>query len=305
MTEDNPQSNSDDRPMDVSEFQQESHRYYDRLRELHTGVINAEDRMRDEKSARRYFDVDPVELSDEIQNLASFFVILRALVGTGSQVRGIDFGCGSHWCVAYWRSAAEYGWDAVGYDSDRTAIEMAKRSFPESSDAYRCRDLLREKLPEASGSQNFVLCNAVLQHFDNPEIEQILREMARVLQSGGVCVLIFKAWRDEFLTGESGMQEEPRVLDAAAGKVYLFDPTMKKAIDAMTVEDRDSLDDTTKEGWRLFHLLRVEEVVQLASSLGLRVTDTRLGEKTVPGIIRYRSGKKIPTACVLLRKGES
>ena len=103
---------------------------------------------------------------------------------------GVDYGCGSHYFVddMQW----QYGWDVIGYDVDEVAIEDAREKYPNSKDRYQVLDLLREKMPLPDSSQDFVFCNAVIQHFDDRETEWALTDIARVLTPGGILLLIFK-----------------------------------------------------------------------------------------------------------------
>lgn len=296
---------SPDEERRASEYQSASAAYYDQMRDSHSSVFTSRSRMEEEQRKKRYTHVKPPELEDSIQNLGSFIRILRALCGSGPQVRGIDFGCGSHWFVDFVRTDPEYRWSAVGYDPDQHAIELARHRFPQSAEFYRCRDPLRDGLPsELTATQHFVFCNAVLQHFDDDEADRALAEISRVLRPGGYAMLIFKCWDDELLADDAGMDQPPRILDAEAGKVLFFDPTMKKAIDAMPPDERSRLDDDTRNGWRLFHVFRVNHVVEIAARHQLAVA-SELAVKdgsAISGLVTFRSGKKMPTACVVLAK---
>lgn len=288
-----------------SDYQLASSRYYGEMRDSHTGVYTSQSRMEEEQRKKRYTHVKPPEFEDSIQNMGSFIRILHALCGSGPDVRGIDFGCGSHWFVDFVRTDPDYRWSAVGYDPDPHAIELARRRFPESADFYRCLDPLRDGLPqELTATQHFVFCNAVLQHFDDDEADRALAEISRVLRPGGYAMLIFKCWDDELLTDDAGMDQPPNVLDAEVGKVLFFDPTMKKAIDAMPSDERLKLDDDIRNGWRLFHVFRVDAIIRMAGDCHLTASlkvPLNNGKRT-RGVVRYRSGKKMPTACVILQK---
>ena len=287
-----------------SDYQLASQAYYGQLRNVHTGVYSSTQRMQDEKSKKRYTNVRPAELEAKIQNLGSFITLLHELCGGGPAVRGVDFGCGSHWFIDFVRNDPSYDWSAVGYDADEHAIELARQRFPQSADSYRFLDPLRSALPEGDETQHFVFSNAVLQHLDDREIDQVLAEMSRVLRPGGLCMLIFKCWTDEIATDASGMDEAPQVLDAAAGKVLYFDPTMKDEIDKLSPTQRDALEAHTRDGWRLFHVLRVEQIMEIADRHSLNVAPDILPDEArqIPGVITYRSGKKMPTACIVFTK---
>ncbi len=291
-------------PRASSEYQEASRSYYSEMRESHTGVYSSQQRMEEEQRKKRYTDVEPPEAEPSIRNLGSFIQILHGLCGPGPGVRGIDFGCGSHWFIDFVRNDPAYRWDAVGYDPDRQAIELACQRFPRSAEAYRCLDPLTAGLPEPRGTQDFIFCNAVLQHFDDDETDRALAEMSRVLRDGGYCLLIFKRWTDDLLTDHSGLKSPLRVIDAQGGKIQFCDPTMKQTIDELSPKDRERLDETTRQGWRLFHLFRVEEIIQAAARHDLRVaSEVPLKNETrIPGVITYRSGKSMTTACVVTQK---
>ena len=286
-----------------SDYQQASREYYDVMRKAHTGVYGDHRRIEEERQEKRYHDVTPPEIDEDIRNIGTFIKILQRLCGRGSDVRGIDFGCGSHWFVDFVRQ--EYGWSAVGYDPDEQAIELARLRFPESAEYYECLDPVYDGLPdELSTAQAFVFCNAVLQHFDDQEVDLALAAMSRVLRPGGTCLLIFKRWMDEPASEESGMDHPPQILDAAEGRVLYFDPTMKRVIDKMDPEERARLDDEARRGWRLFHVFPVNRVTEMAARHGLAVAaEIPLDSgQTTRGVVTYRSGKKMPTACVVLVK---
>lgn len=272
------------------------------MRRRHSGVYNSRERMEEEQSQKRYHQIEPSRLESHIRNLGSFITILHTLCNN-PKVHGIDYGCGSHWFVDYVRTDPDYGWNAIGYDPDAAAIDLARKRFPQSATAYQCHNPIRSGLPLESASQDFVFSNAVLQHFDEAELSYATAEMARVLRPGGICMLIFKCWHDDLTSDNSGMDKPPQVLDEKAGKVLFFDPTMIQEIEKLSEEERRELDDQTREGWRLFHIPRIEEVVQPAREHGLPVKeDVPIGGQPEKGIIQYRSGKKMPTACLILTK---
>ena len=253
-----------------SDYQRASEAYYRALRRTHSGVYSAVRRIEEERQEKRYLDVTPPEIAADIRNLATFIVMLEKLCGRGSDVRGIDFGCGSHWFADFARR--EYAWSVVGYDPDGHAIELARRRFPQSAAYYECLDPVHAGLPgELSTTQTFVFCNAVLQHLDDREVDLALAEMSRVLVPGGICMLIFKRWEDAPAGEEVGMDKAPRILDPAEGRVLFYDPTMERAIKGMAVGERNGLDADMRRGWRLFHVFRVERVVEMAARQGLNL----------------------------------
>jgi ubiquinone/menaquinone biosynthesis C-methylase UbiE len=283
-----------------SEYQKDAEEYYGLLREVHSATFTSAARQQVETTEERYE-------SDEhpsIRNLNTFIEMLHSLLGDGPEISGVDFGCGSHFFVDLVRR--EYGWNAKGYDPDAAAIAEAKEKYPQSREAYFVNNPLKENLPLPNASQDFVFCNAVLQHFSDEEAALALREMARVLKTGGVCLLIFKRNVDDWqaLSSQRGLKVE--VLDHARGKVLIEDKTMKKALAKLDEQTKAKLPEHYREAARLFHVFSVGEVLRLAAKHGLQVIDSiSLSEAArANGILRYFSGKKMPTAAVFLSKGK-
>ena len=104
--------------------------------------------------------------------------------------RGLDAGCGAgardvH--LLHTRGYYVYGIDAVEEN-----IRLGKELHPEIADRLSVADL-RDLLPFESGSFDFVLCNAVIQHL-TPEVTETttIPELVRVLSPGGILQLMFK-----------------------------------------------------------------------------------------------------------------
>ena len=197
-----------------------------------------------------------------------------------------------------------FGWQAVGYDPDPLAIEIARKRFPDSADYYRCLDPFRDGLPEEDGTQSFIFCNAVIQHFDNTELERTLAEMARVLRPGGYCMLIFKRWTEELAAGTDPISDSIRVLDAESGKVLYQDPMMLKELAKLEPSRLSKLDPDRRDGWRLLRFLHLDDMRKVANNFGLECPDQDVAKEHEfpPSNVNYRSGKGVPTACWVFQK---
>jgi len=283
-----------------SEYQKDAEQYYGLLRQVHSAAFTTQARQQAEATEERYL----CEEYPAIRNLNTFVEMLRLLLGDGPGISGVDFGCGSHFFVDMVRR--EYGWNAIGCDPDETAIAEARQKYPQSRDAYLVNNPLEQGLPLANASQNFVFCNAVLQHFSDEEAAMALREMARVLKKDGVSLLIFKRNVEDWqaLSSQKGLEVE--VLDHASGKVLLEDKTMKKALTNLDEQTKAKLPDHYRNGMRLFHVFWVEEICRMAAEHGLHVIDSVQlpDEVKTRGVFLYFSGKGIPTVAGFFVKKE-
>ncbi len=284
----------------ISEYQKDAEEYYGLLRQVHSATFTSRARQNAETTEERYDS----EEHPAIRNLNTFIEMLHSLLGDGPEISGVDFGCGSHFFVDLVRR--EYGWNATGFDPDATAIAEAKEKYPQSRGAYFVNNPMQQGLPMPNASQDFVFCNAVLQHFSDEEADRALREMARVLRVGGICLLIFKRNVEDWqaLSLQRGLEVE--VLDHAAGKVLIEDRTMKKALANLDEQTKAKLPEHYRHGMRLFHVFWVEEVCQWAAKQNLQIINSLQltnGEKA-EGIFLYISGKGIPTAAVFLTRQE-
>ena len=79
-----------------------------------------------------------------------------------------------------------------GVDAVPENIKVAQETHPEISDRVSVAGL-SQALPLPSGSYDFVMCNAVIQHIFPELIKEVtLPELARILKVGGVLQLMFK-----------------------------------------------------------------------------------------------------------------
>jgi SAM-dependent methyltransferase len=102
----------------------------------------------------------------------------------------LDAGCGAGGRDVFelWRR----GFDAYGIDAMSENINLARELHPEIVDRVSVADL-REPLPFADASFDFVMCNAVIQHIPWDDVYAVtLPELARVLRPQGILQLMFK-----------------------------------------------------------------------------------------------------------------
>lgn len=285
-------------PGGASDYQAHSRAYYEALAPHLYGTGAKDGRWDVESRPGRYRGAGVEGLA----NLNSLLGALRRLLGGVRRPRGVDFGCGSHYFVD--RASREWGWDVAGYDVSAASVALARQRYPASAGRYRRRDLVRAGLPEAAGSQDFVFTNAVIQHFSRPEFARCLLDIVRVLKPGGLLLAVFKTPVDDWagLDRESGISA--RTFDAAEGRALIDDPLLRGVLARMAPEARRALPAEVRSGLRLFHLYRPEEVVGAARRMGLALVPRVALDagRPGPGLIRFRSGRGMPTAAAFLRR---
>ena len=283
-----------------SVYQRECRKYYNRLiRDLHSQIFTFDPkRINAEKTEDRYFNCN----IDGIRNLYSFIDILKSLLINKKNVTGIDFGCGNHYFVHDMRDTNK--WDVRGYDSDKYAIELAKKQYPSNSDYYLHSDLLKSKLQLPDNSQDFVFCNAIIQHFSNEEVDYAFHEISRILKPSGLFLLIFKRNIVDWLsfTKETGITV--KVLDNIEGRILIEDEFMKIAIKKLPKELKENLENHLRNGLRLFHVFSIEKVIEIANKNRLEVIRNIIYENIQidMAVFNYFSGKGIPTAATISKK---
>jgi SAM-dependent methyltransferase len=281
-----------------STYQTECKRYYAVLRELHNAIFTSPERMKSEKTEERYSDGNV----SGIENLYTFITMLVELMHAKKTVQGVDYGCGSHYFVD--DMTRNPHWDVIGFDSDDNAINNAKAKYPQSADRYRCRDLLKDGVPLPGESQDFVFCNAVIQHFSDEEVEKSFIDISRILKKDGILLIIFKNKIDDFSSFSHAAGLESAILDANAGMIEIEDRTMKKAMEALDPRKKELLPEKYQKGMRLFHFFSVPEIEELGKRVNLKVIEKiGLGDaKHTRGVFTYNSGKKIPAAAMFFTK---
>jgi ubiquinone/menaquinone biosynthesis C-methylase UbiE len=97
----------------------------------------------------------------------------------GDGLRLLDVGCGTGHHMA---SLAGKGFEVSGLDGSEEMLEQARANNPGAD--IRQADV--EAIPFADASFDFILCIEVLRYL--PDSSRCIREMARVLRPGGVCL---------------------------------------------------------------------------------------------------------------------
>ena len=280
-------------------YQTESKKYYKELRKIHSAVfISGHERVRAEKYDERYSNCSV----KGIKNLYSFVDILAARLKNANDVRGIDLGCGSHYLISDLNNFE--GWNVIGFDMDKAAIAEAQKNFPEISDKYFVLNFLTDRLPVEDESQDFVFCNAVIQHFSSEEMLHTFEDIARVLKKNGVFILIFKRkindW--EIFLKKTGLQIN--IINEKEGQIEIEDEEMRKAFGKLKKGEKTRIDPNYLKGMRLLHFFSVDEVIGALERKGLKIiNEINLPHgEIIDGIIKYFSGKNIPTAALFSRK---
>lgn len=106
-------------------------------------------------------------------------VMQRLLPERAEGLRLLDVGCGTGHHLAWLR---QQGFDVAGVDGSQEMIALAEARNPEV--VIRQGDV--EALPFPSGGFDVVVCVEVLRYLSGPS--DCLREMARVLRPGGLCL---------------------------------------------------------------------------------------------------------------------
>jgi ubiquinone/menaquinone biosynthesis C-methylase UbiE len=101
------------------------------------------------------------------------------LPGEGGGLRLLDVGCGTGHQLAELR---QRGYEVAGVDGSQDMLEHARVLNPGAE--LRQADV--ERLPFPDASFDVVLCIEVLRYL--PDVSGCIREMARVLRPGGVCL---------------------------------------------------------------------------------------------------------------------
>lgn len=124
--------------------------------------------------------------------------ISAALVGpvlTRPGQRVLDAGCGTGGFLRWVLDRGSFA-SAAGVDVSSAAIEYARHRVPEAD--LHCSSL--SSLPFADESFELVVCNDVLQHVAEEQVDASLRELGRVLVPGAMLLLrtngARRLWRD-------------------------------------------------------------------------------------------------------------
>lgn len=235
-----------------------------------------------------------------IDNHGSFVNAIAALLKNKRKVSGVDLGCGPHFFVHLART--KLGWDVVGFDRWRDALACARKNFPESADYYREWDFIEKPTPLLDGSQDFIWCNMVIQHFGDEELGLFFKEAERILCNGGILVVTFKRktdWRK--FTLRTGLKV--KILDEATGLILIEEPKIAKLLKTAPLSVLDRLTEDGREGMREFRVYAPEAPVSFASRSGMEIVpDVPMGGGIWPGIFKFDSGRGLPTATLFFRK---
>ena len=96
-----------------------------------------------------------------------------------------------------------------GCDADEDVVNSFPKENYQKTFPFR---LGTQKLPYEDGAKDFVICSCVIQHLDSfAQLEEGLKEIARVIKSGGTFFLLFKSGNnDTLLTRFNGHYKEQR-----------------------------------------------------------------------------------------------
>jgi len=104
----------------------------------------------------------------------------RYIPENGSGLRLLDVGCGTGYHLSRYR---ERGFEVAGVDGSEGMLVHARQANPDIE--FLQSDV--DKIPYPDGSFDLVLSIEVLRYL--PDISRCIREMARVLKPGGLCLV--------------------------------------------------------------------------------------------------------------------
>lgn len=128
----------------------------------------------------------------------------------------LDAGCGPGRDTNYF---SEQGFDAVGVDLAEDMVEYAKENMEGEYHRMDVKDLEFE-----DESFDGVWCNTVLIFFPPDEMKEVIDELCRVLEDGGVLYVSFKTGKDDFLIREKyGSEVKQHLLEKQEAEEMLRD----------------------------------------------------------------------------------
>jgi SAM-dependent methyltransferase len=107
--------------------------------------------------------------------------LARFITGPG---RVLEIGCAIGNVAEAFR-----GFEYVGVDVDRPAIELAASRFPEPNYRFHCLDILEDELPERGGFDH-VLLSHTAHHLPDAYLERLIRRSWSLLREGGRLVVL-------------------------------------------------------------------------------------------------------------------
>ena len=116
--------------------------------------------------------------------------LINALVKLAPGPKGLDAGCGAG--AVDVADLVGRDMDVVGIDAVKGNVDAALRLHPFLEGRVRVGDL-SERIAFSTGSFDFVMCNAVIQHLSEEHVyKTTLPELSRITKPGGVLQMVFK-----------------------------------------------------------------------------------------------------------------
>jgi len=132
--------------------------------------------------------------------------------------RILELGCGVGNDTLFF---ASHGHSVVATDISEVIIEKDQRLFPDSGVEFSVLDMAKP-LPYTDGSFDMVYAHLSIHYFDHRTTQDVVAEIARVLESGGMFAFACKSTKD-FHYG-NGEEIEKNVFVSKSGHVrHLFD----------------------------------------------------------------------------------
>ena len=131
-------------------------------------------------------------LYDPFVKLLGSEIAMRALVDKASIQPGqrvLDIGCGTG-TLPIMIKRLYRDVDVIGLDPDPHALARAKRKAKRASVAVQFHQGFADALPYPDASVDRVLSSFMFHHLGSDEKHRMLREVRRVLRSGGVLILL-------------------------------------------------------------------------------------------------------------------
>ena len=129
--------------------------------------------------AARYGEVDPYGSCFGYSRMRLDRLLDRYLAPTSEGVRLLDVGCGTGHQLASWSAR---GYEVAGIDGSSEMLEPAQRNNP----AAELQRADADRIPFQDASFQIVTSLEVLRYL--PDQMACIREMARVLKPGGICL---------------------------------------------------------------------------------------------------------------------